>query len=747
MPVNTVPDLMATGLPALTAEQIEKAIIDTVAVEIVEILEEAPVATSNIDATLVGIDEDGVLSNFPLASEANAEAGTGVGWMDPQRTRVAIQTLVSRPEDAPFNAVGNGVANDTTALNAWAAHLVDTGIPGLALGQYKISGSFAPNGKTIITWAVGSEIIADTTSTAFNAILENPSGGTMVPSGKLAITDWSNCAGSRNYGVMTVIGASPGGAITLSARAGIPVNLVAMGVATGDAAEIQWDSVFVRGTGYIFFQGDMRGTVVDVPRMVRWRISQLEGRSCLVPWETGQSGNGFDDSWIGTLTLSKCGGRALLRGSDLRIDEFYNNGLRFTTDAESQTLACTADVADATLSGSNSLIVVGTVLAIEDGGLGKGGQTIPHVAQVTAKVGNVVTLEPAPEQSGSFAIIGNPPSIYNEVATLYVGHYYPEYIHDFPMRQNNGGSFRCDDLKVSAGECSARLGAIVLTTGLRSIADVKLNFKSTEADTYKTLVGFGMVSNGGTDPEDLAATFVRVQVPVQRAEATADKAMFMALELPDTLLGTLTSIPLEPVMPINVTLDYIDVKVSQQNAGMVHAEGDSFVAGSDGVFLGTILRDFMDRDLRNTAVGGSSPEDISDRLVAASANLKGKTLFIWDGDPNAMITATENVDDLAVGIDAVGHRRIIVIPPCYAYEQVDTSLEDDIAAEELLRWPNYYLDWRDYLEMSGGAPTAAMYADLPGDTTHLSQAAMELMAPAIAAKIREREQAVLLLGP
>ncbi len=165
----------------------------------------------------------------------------------------------------------------------------------------------------------------------------------------------------------------------------------------------------------------------------------------------------------------------------------------------------------------------------------------------------------------------------------------------------------------------------------------------------------------------------------------------------------------------------------------IHAEGDSFIGGASGVVLPTTLQTGMARTVYNTGIGGSTMTDIRDRIIAASASVKSKVTLFWDGSENGITTVSDYCDLLGQAITALGHQRFVVIPACANSGEADMTLVNQIAAEMELRWPNNFLDWRDYLTLiaPGSYPADAMFVALPGDTTHLSQAAMDLMAAAI----------------
>ncbi|WP_423068393.1 hypothetical protein [Devosia sp. CN2-171] len=165
---------------------------------------------------------------------------------------------------------------------------------------------------------------------------------------------------------------------------------------------------------------------------------------------------------------------------------------------------------------------------------------------------------------------------------------------------------------------------------------------------------------------------------------------------------------------------------------LIHAEGDSFMGGAYGVVLPSGLNTLMARTVYNTGVGGNSLDQISARLISAPAEVRSKTTVMWDGDHNGFTTLSAYCDLMAAALTALGHHRFVVIPPCVNYGQANVSVEAAIRDEFVARWPNNVLDWRNVLTLDGnGVPVASMYYDSGTDTTHLSQAAMDLMAPAI----------------
>lgn len=171
-------------------------------------------------------------------------------------------------------------------------------------------------------------------------------------------------------------------------------------------------------------------------------------------------------------------------------------------------------------------------------------------------------------------------------------------------------------------------------------------------------------------------------------------------------------------------------------------EGDSFMGGAVGVSLPTTMQTLMAKAVVNTGVGGSSMAGIRDRmLLASNAGLLGLTTIIWDGSANAFVSVDAYCDELAAGLAALSHSRFVLIPECNPSGSSGATQARTLSILNAFetRWPGHVLDWRNVLVMNGADPAAAMFADLPGDTVHLSQAAMDLMAAAIDTFVTTRD--------
>lgn len=472
-----------------------------------------------------------------------------------------LDTFVSR-EDGIYQApepTGNPTT-DTANLDAYFKALATSGRVGLIVSQYSINGTIAPAGQFVCHAGPKFQLTADPNGT-YTEVLESPLGETtQIGSGVDVVFDTSGCGGSVLSGDWFLLSGSLGGGANLANRANIPSNLCAITAATTNSEEMIWERLTVQGFGYGFFQGDFRGTGSTILPYTRLQIRQLTIRFCNTPIQTGQSGNGFDDASIDILRMSRNFGNTTLRGSDLAVVSWFNLGLDADLDIEPQTLATTAGVAAATLSAANALIVVGTVLAISGAGLNKDGGPIDHVTRVTAKVGTTLTLETAPEVTvAAAAIVANPPTTSVSTFNLNVRHLYLEGTWDSPIRMGSNAGLVTDDLKVSAGGVSARLGAIILTVGTEAMVDVTCNFRTASSDLFKTLIGFGMVKDVGASVD--AAILCRVKEMGRQGDFTETKEAFTCVQLPASLRGSYTDASGD-TLAINAVVDFSDASVT-----------------------------------------------------------------------------------------------------------------------------------------------------------------------------------------
>jgi hypothetical protein len=168
----------------------------------------------------------------------------------------------------------------------------------------------------------------------------------------------------------------------------------------------------------------------------------------------------------------------------------------------------------------------------------------------------------------------------------------------------------------------------------------------------------------------------------------------------------------------------------------VRTEGDSFMGGAHGAAMQTPLGIALGRAVVNTGVGGSDMVGIRDRIdLPSNDSIRVFTTVLWDGSENGLTSVSQYMGLMADAVNAIGHNRYILIPTCHTYQQVslvqDTAIRDAMQAN----WPGHVLDWRTVLPNTGGQLAEDMYALVATDQTHLSQAAHDLMAAAVAAFI------------
>lgn len=171
--------------------------------------------------------------------------------------------------------------------------------------------------------------------------------------------------------------------------------------------------------------------------------------------------------------------------------------------------------------------------------------------------------------------------------------------------------------------------------------------------------------------------------------------------------------------------------------GALRCEGDSFMVARSGVSLPATVQTLMGRGVIGTAEAGSTIDEIAGRIGAPGARpLLARTTLVWDGSESPVSQPAEvgaYVDRLAGALAALGHERFVLIPACAKFGAAELTVVDAIRDQFVNRWPGHVIDWRDHLPLDAqGVPTAAMYVDPSSDATHLGQAAMDLMAQAIA---------------
>lgn len=174
----------------------------------------------------------------------------------------------------------------------------------------------------------------------------------------------------------------------------------------------------------------------------------------------------------------------------------------------------------------------------------------------------------------------------------------------------------------------------------------------------------------------------------------------------------------------------------RQPGNIIRTEGDSYNGGAGGVVLPATLQALLGRGVYNTAVGGSDPDGIISRMADPNnAFLLKQTTVIWDGSQNGYTTASAYADKFATALSYLGHDRFILIPAALPYNMgpYSGSQAEAVANEFRSRWPNNFLDWRDWVANTSGVINQDRMLNYPTDQWHLNQTAMNEMAAGIAA--------------
>ncbi|QDP65855.1 MAG: hypothetical protein Unbinned7865contig1001_54 [Prokaryotic dsDNA virus sp.] len=399
-----------------------------------------------------------------------------------------------------FGADPLGVADSTDAFNTCMQWCVSEGVKGRSSGSYEITGTISPGGTYAWDWGVTVLTFDDSDPTVYTEIQETVNGSSVYSgAGVYVCFDTSGCSSSANAGSLSITGTATGGTMKMSVRDTIPATLVAITGATSSSADMTWERLIVQGFGYMFYQGDMRGTAATILPYTRWNIQQLLCRYVLNPMQSGNSGNCFDDIWIDNMRMVRNAGTALIRGTDFNVGSFFTIGLA-SEDEEDETISLTAASGSATLSADNAFIEVGSIIGSTSGGLNKAGGSIGYVGKVTAKAGTSLTIDPAPEDTdGAAPFVIDPPSITLSQGNLNCVHMYLEQRWDHGIDVGVNSTVRAQQAKFSGGDMCYRYAAPVVITGHESCAvEFGLHNKAINNDDVRRIVAVGSQRDGAT---------------------------------------------------------------------------------------------------------------------------------------------------------------------------------------------------------------------------------------------------------
>lgn len=198
--------------------------------------------------------------------------------------------------------------------------------------------------------------------------------------------------------------------------------------------------------------------------------------------------------------------------------------------------------------------------------------------------------------------------------------------------------------------------------------------------------------------------------------------------------------------------EYLQRLTTRNRNDVRYGEGDSYFAGANGVSLQADLRSGTTIPLISSAVGGSTLQQIYDRLTARPW-IKGKPLVIWDGSANSYGTVAATLAIVDQIIAWHGDASKIVMVPSVAvgpssdgvvssYTLDMEAIRDGIIARGL--WPSGAGNdpttqintlstgtAQDLKDISARVVLqSALYS---GDAVHLSQAAMSKVSPLVQA--------------
>ncbi len=399
-----------------------------------------------------------------------------------------------------YGADNTGTVDSTTAFNSAMQYAVANSVRGYSSGQYDISGTLSPGGTYAWDWGLTILTFDDSDPTVYTEIQETVNGSSVYSgAGVYVCFDTSGCSSSANAGSLSITGTATGGTMKMSVRDTIPATLVAITGATSGSADMTWERLNVQGFGYMFYQGDMRGTATTILPYTRWNIQQLLCRYVLNPMESGNSGNAFDDIWIDNCRLTRNAGITRIRGTDFNVGSFFAIGLA-SEDEEDETISLTAASGSATLSADNTFVEVGSIIGSTSGGLNKAGGSIGYVGKVTAKTGTTLTIDPAPEDTdGAASFVIDPPSITLAQGNLNCVHMYLEQRWDHGIDVGVNSTVRAQQAKFSGGDMCYRYAAPIAVTGRESCAvELGLHNKAINNDDVRRIVAVGSQRDGAT---------------------------------------------------------------------------------------------------------------------------------------------------------------------------------------------------------------------------------------------------------
>lgn len=92
-------------------------------------------------------------------------------------------------------------------------------------------------------------------------------------------------------------------------------------------------------------------------------------------------------------------------------------------------------------------------------------------------------------------------------------------------------------------------------------------------------------------------------------------------------------------------------------------EGDSYVAGAQGVGLSSSLARLTNYTPVNQGIGGSNLEQIATRVAETASSTRRLPLVLWDGDTNDFGSLPDDLSRFASIVGAADHARFLIVAP------------------------------------------------------------------------------------
>lgn len=495
------------------------------------------------DGTVVQIAGLEYIVDSTAAGAASATDDLGVDGLVP------LLTVTPEHYGAMVSATDPGTDQKTANTAAWNAALARAATTGAALssrGKYYLNGTIGPGNR--IRWDANFTTLVADKDASYDEILHNPSGGSLTGSGVYCFLDMSGSAGTVVSGVLVLDTTASLSNMKAASRANLPASLCAISCCTASGTEWTFDYLYITKFGRGFYQGSFAGSAPAILPYTRMNGDVLYMRFIGIPFESGQSGNGFDDMAWRVMRVSRCAGRSVIRGTDVTAVSFFSIGLDKDLDIEDQTIAFTASSTTAVLSAPNTSVVVGSIIASTQGGLNRANGAVGFVAKVTAIAGDNVTLtlNVAPDTtvaSANFAI--NPPTFYLSSGNFQAQHIYVEHVFDKGFELFSS-KLVCADFKHSGGNLGLvfRYGAPISVLGDNCQVEITNNRNTENNSGAKSVVFVGSTRDGtaynaatvvvksGLPQEDWTSTYpIRVDqmwsddisIIAGRVEASADR--------------------------------------------------------------------------------------------------------------------------------------------------------------------------------------------------------------------------------